>query len=98
MTPSATIDPYASVVKYTDSGSVTVECRPFAEPEGLRDRANTATTHQMALEIVVSDTGCGIPTDKLEVLFRQFEQVEPLDGNGAKPAGLGECERHSSCR
>lgn len=54
-------------VKFTNTGSVGVECQPFNEPDGLRDSHNTATTREVAVEIVVSDTGCGIPNKKLEV-------------------------------
>lgn len=68
-----------SVVKYTTKGSIIIEIKPFAEPDGLRDRNSTATTRQIAVEIVVSDTGCGIEPAKLEELFQQFEQVERLD-------------------
>ncbi|KAG9003263.1 Light-sensor Protein kinase [Tulasnella sp. JGI-2019a] len=78
----------ANAVKFTEHGSVTLECKPFSEPDGLRDSHSTATTKEVAVEIVISDTGCGIPTTKLEEIFRQFEQVEH-DSNEQKPQGLG---------
>ncbi|KAG8886222.1 Light-sensor Protein kinase [Tulasnella sp. 331] len=79
----------ANAVKFTDSGSVTVECQPFNEPDGLRDSHTTATTREVAVEIIVSDTGCGMPNKKLEEIFRQFEQVEHEE-HGQRPApGLG---------
>ncbi|KIP01296.1 hypothetical protein PHLGIDRAFT_507654 [Phlebiopsis gigantea 11061_1 CR5-6] len=62
----------ANALKFTKSGSITVQCRAFEEPEGLRSSGN------IAIEIVVSDTGCGIPPDKLESIFREFEQVEAV--------------------
>lgn len=86
-----------SVVKYTSEGGVTVEAKPFQEPDGLRDRESTETTKAVAIEIIVADTGCGIPNNTLEDIFRQFEQVErpedkisldPLPA-GDKPSGLG---------
>ncbi|KAG8929351.1 Light-sensor Protein kinase, partial [Tulasnella sp. 417] len=87
----------ANAVKYTSEGGVTVEAKPFQEPDGLRDRESTETTKAVAIEIIVADTGCGIPNHTLEDIFRQFEQVErpedkisldaPLPGD--KPSGLG---------
>lgn len=87
----------ANAVKYTSEGGVTVEAKPFQEPDGLRDRESTETTRAVAIEIIVADTGCGIPNHTLEDIFRQFEQVErpedkvsldpPLSGD--KPSGLG---------
>lgn len=81
-------------VKFTDAGGIVIECKPFQEPDGLRERDNTPTTKEVAVEIVVADTGCGIPACKLEELFRQFEQVEgggqkgPF-GDTGRPSGLG---------
>ncbi|KAG9018802.1 Light-sensor Protein kinase [Tulasnella sp. 427] len=87
----------ANAVKYTAEGGVTVEAKPFQEPEGLRDRETTETTKAVAIEIIVADTGCGIPNHTLEDIFRQFEQVErpedkisletPMPSD--KPSGLG---------
>ncbi|TCD62103.1 Light-sensor Protein kinase [Steccherinum ochraceum] len=77
----------ANAVKYTESGKVSIECRAFDEPAGLRD------TGGLAVEIVVADTGCGIPSDKLESMFREFEQVEmeqsPPPPSQTQPEGLG---------
>ncbi|KAI0685013.1 hypothetical protein BC835DRAFT_1291358 [Cytidiella melzeri] len=67
----------ANALKYTSEGSITVLCRSFEEPPGLRSSDN------IAVEIVVSDTGCGIYSDKLESIFREFEQIE----NPQTPAG-----------
>lgn len=60
----------ANAVKYTAQGSITVTAHVFDEPDGLR------AEECVAIEIVVSDTGCGIPPEKLESIFREFEQVE----------------------
>ncbi|KAG9043589.1 Light-sensor Protein kinase [Tulasnella sp. UAMH 9824] len=87
----------ANAVKYTSEGGVTVEAKPFQEPDGLRDRESTETTRAVAIEIIVADTGCGIPNHTLEDIFRQFEQVERPEDKisldpllpGDKPSGLG---------
>ena len=77
-------------VKFTESGSITVECRRFEEPIGLRNSA------QIVIQITVADTGCGIENDKLESIFREFEQVEQSAGPGGAPSsglGLGKSKR-----
>jgi signal transduction histidine kinase len=42
----------------------------FDEPDGLRAEGH------LAIGIVVSDTGCGIPPEKPESIFKEFEQVD----------------------
>lgn len=61
-----------------------MRCTPFDEPEGLRGPAQTA------VEIVVADTGCGIPPMKLESIFREFEQVESSEPKTGGDNGVGE--------
>lgn len=70
---SSRVLPYLRIstsVKYTQEGRIAVQCQSFDEPAGLRSAGHTA------VEIIVSDTGCGISSDKLESIFREFEQVE----------------------
>ena len=69
-------------MKYSTRGKITVECKAFEEPEGLRREGS------IAVEIVVADTGCGISPAKLESIFREFEQVESAAPRTATP-GLG---------
>ena len=59
-----------SPTSYTAQGAVTVTAHVFDEPDGLR------AEEYVAIEIVVRDTGCGIPPEKLENIFRDFEQVD----------------------
>ena len=82
--PSLTIDDNTSLVKYTERGIITVEARAFDEPHGLRD-----SEVGIAVEIVVTDTGCGISGTKLESIFREFEQVEALEGKADNIDGVG---------
>jgi len=70
-------------VKYTQRGTITVSCRAFNEPEGLKN------SKQIAVEIIVGDTGCGIPSCKLESIFREFEQVELAQPKTSTAPGLG---------
>ncbi|KAF8583339.1 hypothetical protein K439DRAFT_1653513 [Ramaria rubella] len=73
----------ANAIKYTSEGKVTVECHNFSEPPGLR------AANQIAVEITVADTGCGIDEAKLENMFREFEQVESTTLNAKGLPGLG---------
>ncbi|KAF9234675.1 hypothetical protein BU15DRAFT_89876 [Melanogaster broomeanus] len=73
----------ANALKYTTKGSVSVQCRVQNKPEGLRDPSQTT------VEINVSDTGCGIPNDKLESIFHEFEQVESSGGSNPAIPGVG---------
>ncbi|EST08162.1 GAF domain protein [Kalmanozyma brasiliensis GHG001] len=62
-------------VKYTREGQITVSMRKLIEDERETDLPNGC---DMEVELVVSDTGEGIPQEKLEVIFREFEQVESV--------------------
>jgi signal transduction histidine kinase len=70
-------------VKYTEQGTISVVCRAFDEPHGLRDASG------IAVEIIVSDTGCGISSQKLESIFLEFEQVESSQQASREPGGSG---------
>ena len=57
----------------------------FKEPQGLRN------DKQVAVEIVVADSGVGIDSTKLESIFREFEQVESSTPPASEAIpGLGE--------
>ncbi|KAJ3753797.1 hypothetical protein EV360DRAFT_96883 [Lentinula raphanica] len=73
----------ANALKYTIEGKIAVRCIPFGEPEGLRGPSSTA------MEIVVADTGCGIPPLKLESIFREIEQVESSEPKTNAEPGVG---------
>ncbi|KAJ4491482.1 hypothetical protein C8J55DRAFT_420587 [Lentinula edodes] len=73
----------ANALKYTTEGKIAVRCVPFGEPEGLREPTSTA------MEIVVADTGCGIPPAKLESIFREIEQVESSEPKTSAEPGVG---------
>ena len=45
------------------------------------------------MEIVVSDTGCGIEDGNLEKMFREFEQVESSEPRSNSEAGIGTINR-----
>ena len=68
----------SNAIKYTDAGSVTVTVVRRAQELG--DDAGEWVL------IEVTDTGRGIPPDKLDYVFQEFGRV---DGNEAPGAGLG---------
>ncbi|KZS90438.1 hypothetical protein SISNIDRAFT_415403 [Sistotremastrum niveocremeum HHB9708] len=70
----------ANAVKFTSKGKVWITCHTFKEPQGLRSLS------EVVVEIIVGDTGCGIPNAKLESIFRDFEQVESA---GPRPGQTG---------
>ncbi|KAF4605638.1 Light-sensor Protein kinase [Pleurotus pulmonarius] len=73
----------ANALKFTEKGKIEVSCVRYMEPEGLRSAG------QMAVNIVVSDTGCGIAPEKLESMLREFEQVEIEQPRSGAGLGLG---------
>lgn len=62
-----------NAVKFTETGGVGLSLR--REGEGI--------------EIVVADTGPGIPSDRLELIFGEFEQLEHGAGERQSGTGLG---------
>ncbi len=62
-------------LKFTEQGSVTLRCRT----------TDNSSRHNVTLEI--EDTGIGIPEDRLEAIFEQFEQAD--QGTTRKFGGTG---------
>ncbi len=62
----------SNAIKFTDVGTITID---------VRERDD-------AIQIVVSDTGRGIPENRLESIFEPFIQVEPSSG-GRTHGGVG---------
>jgi signal transduction histidine kinase len=47
------------------------------------------TNDSECLRFIVKDSGCGIPTEDLDKVFRPFEQLDPGNGEARKGLGLG---------
>lgn len=60
-----------NAVKFTEAGGVGLSLRQVGE----------------GIEIVVADTGPGIPADRLDAIFGEFEQLE--HGSGIRQSGTG---------
>lgn len=70
----AVLNLLSNAIKFTPpGGSVTVTAR--------RDGRQT--------EIVVADTGVGVPSDQLERIFEEFAQLPPQPGSQPEGSGLG---------
>lgn len=68
----------ANAVKFTEQGSILVEGREVARKGVLAD-----------LEFSVTDTGAGIPAEKIELLFKPFSQVDNSNARKSSGTGLG---------
>lgn len=67
-----------NAIKFTSKGDVTVKCALKYEGE-----------HDSIIRIEVSDTGIGIPAEKLENIFDSFSQVETSTTRNYGGTGLG---------
>ncbi|WP_338876591.1 PAS domain S-box protein [Spirosoma sp. SC4-14] len=63
--------------KFTEEGSIQLTARIKKEEKGV-----------CWIEFAVTDTGIGIPSDKLDLVFQKFKQVNPY-GQKHKGTGLG---------
>ncbi len=68
-----------NAIKFTNDGHVTIQV------VGLPDDANDA--HR--IHVTVEDTGIGIPEEKLDDVFREFQQVENERNRAHDGTGLG---------
>ena len=68
----------SNAVKFTNKGKITVKVKM------LKKTAETTT-----IEFTVSDTGIGIPEDKLDLIFKIFEQATTTTSNSYGGSGLG---------
>ena len=74
-----------NALKFTERGSVTVHVSCMrGEPVSMRD-----TRRALRLFFAVTDTGIGIPADKLQKLFKPFSQVDSSSERRRSGTGLG---------
>jgi len=80
----------SNALKFTEEGEVTVTGRRSQvtgqKPVGSVGGEGLATDF---LEIVVRDTGIGIPEDQLEIIFDEFRQVDGSSTRKVQGTGLG---------
>jgi two-component system, sensor histidine kinase len=68
----------SNAVKYTYTGGVLVGCRKRSAGQG-----------QGLLEVQVWDTGCGIPVDRQDDIFKEFVQLSNPERDRSQGLGLG---------
>ena len=62
----------------------------FTPPGGRVTVGATCDTDRSRADVTVSDTGCGIPPDKISQVFRPFERADnSFDLSAEKGTGLG---------
>lgn len=69
----------SNAIKFTDKGHVHVQVKLVKE---LDDK-------NLILQIIVSDTGIGIPHDKQQYIYEKFYRGSPANQNKYPGAGLG---------
>lgn len=68
----------SNAIKFTQSGEVSLTVSSVAAREG-----------ESRLTFEIADTGIGIPADKIDRIFNEFEQAQDSYAGGAEGVGLG---------
>jgi Amt family ammonium transporter len=78
-TKKALVNLVNNAIKFTSTGSVVVRVTPHADSTG----------EQVSVRMSVTDTGIGIPQDRLDRLFKPFSQVDASTTRKFGGTGLG---------
>ncbi|NJK68617.1 MAG: response regulator [Microcoleus sp. CSU_2_2] len=76
-----------NAIKFTESGTVEISAQVIHSSVIVDSQLSTANNELLA--ITVSDTGIGIPEDKLDKIFESFEQGDGSTGRNYGGTGLG---------
>jgi CheY-like chemotaxis protein len=75
-------------VKFTETGSVMIDVG-WREIDQLLDQRPEGTPTRVVVSVAVSDTGIGIPEDKVNKIFDKFSQVDGSSTRKHEGTGLG---------
>ncbi len=79
----------SNALKFTDKGSITLSVsRPPADTDLARIRLD-GLNHNSIIAFSISDTGLGIPEDKLDHVFEAYSQAEKTTSRDFGGTGLG---------
>ncbi|MBN2013061.1 PAS domain S-box protein [candidate division KSB1 bacterium] len=76
-----------NAIKFTDQGEIVLSVERLAATHA--GSAESIDANSIVLQFFVSDTGMGIPEDKLESIFNSFEQVDGSHTRKHGGTGLG---------
>ncbi|MBE9093067.1 ATP-binding protein [Tychonema sp. LEGE 07203] len=76
-----------NAIKFTESGTVEISAKVIQSSVLVDNEISTASNELLA--ITVSDTGIGIPEDKLDKIFESFEQGDGSTARNYGGTGLG---------
>ena len=68
-----------NAIKFTDEGSIDIDVSLVSADEG----------EPMLLQLIISDTGIGIPAKEIETIFQRFQQVDATETRKYGGTGLG---------
>ncbi|MDM8557476.1 two-component regulator propeller domain-containing protein [Candidatus Parabeggiatoa sp. HSG14] len=77
-----------NAIKFTDSGMIEISAEIKEKGSGVREKKLESILHSQ-LAITVSDTGIGIPEEKLDRIFEAFEQANGSTARIYGGTGLG---------
>src|SRR5579872_4099386 len=68
----------SNAIKYTEKGRVTIQVQPLKQTE-----------KHIQLKISITDSGSGIPADKLDMIFKPFQQLREFHVHQSSRNGTG---------
>ena len=81
-----------NAVKFTPAGSISITATRISDPD-----TNPSVSGPVTIEFAITDTGIGIPPDRLNRLFRPFSQVDSSTTRKYGGTGLGLAICHRLC-